>query len=429
MSSDVTFADVVHQSITFREDLPAEKLVLDLIDTSWVQRLRDISQTANTRLVYMFSEHSRFGHSLGVAYLANQLMNKLARDNKTRVDEYRIPVSAAAILHDVGHLAPGSHTAYKTWFPGQPDRHEQLAVKIILNDPEIRTVLDRYAPDLADQVSAIIREDDTTPPWTREILSGGGWNVDRGNWCVVDSVMAGVNYGQYNIPALTNSIEICDEGHLTLRENRLDAMMHFALSRHAMYKQVYHHRVLLAADSVNQAIATRARELYENEGNSVGGFFVDEPMREVLNSSSPADLSLPTIFCMRESWWRYHLLRWSTCEDPVLADLSQRLLNRRLFKMIRIHEQDDADALRAAALQSVKACGYDPLYYLHEVSSVYMHSGESSRAMLVKLDDGSLKSLDSADPLYDALIASSKDTRKHWLVLPGEAKAAMGKTK
>ena len=55
--SDITFADVVHQSVSFSKNDPAEALLLNLIDTPWFQRLRDISQTANTRLVYMFSEH------------------------------------------------------------------------------------------------------------------------------------------------------------------------------------------------------------------------------------------------------------------------------------------------------------------------------------------------------------------------------------
>ena len=259
--AEISFADVVHQSISFSSNDPAEALLLELIDTTWFQRLRDVSQTANTRLVYMFSEHSRFGHSLGVAYLAKLAMEKLRLSHASEVNTYRTGVLVAALLHDVGHLAPGSHTAFKTWFPGQKDSHEKIAERIILEDAGIRKILDGYSKDLASLVTSILGETSSVPPWTWQLLSGGGWNVDRGNWSTVDSVLAGVSYGKYNIPALVDSIIITDDRQLALRENRLDAMMHFVVSRHAMYRQVYQHRVLLAADTLNKAVVLRARAM------------------------------------------------------------------------------------------------------------------------------------------------------------------------
>ena len=74
----------------------------------------------------------------------------------------------------------------------------------------------------------------------------------------MDSVLAGVSYGKYNIPALVDSILITNDKQLALMENRLDAMLHFMVSRHAMYRQIYQHRVLLAADMLNKAVVQRA---------------------------------------------------------------------------------------------------------------------------------------------------------------------------
>jgi HD superfamily phosphohydrolase len=125
-NESVAFADVVQQSISFSRDIESQALLLELIDTAWFQRLRDVSQTANTRLVYMFSEHTRFGHSLGVAAMAEMVLTKLSRTHSKEVEAYRPAVAAAALLHDVGHLAPGSHTAFKTWFPHAQDIHETL---------------------------------------------------------------------------------------------------------------------------------------------------------------------------------------------------------------------------------------------------------------------------------------------------------------
>ncbi|MCB0320183.1 MAG: HD domain-containing protein, partial [Bdellovibrionales bacterium] len=177
--SVVTFADVAHPAVTFNTSLPEEELIVQLIDTRWFQRLRDISQTANTRLVYMFSEHSRFGHSIGVAYLAKLVLNSLSDRHKAAVDPYRCAVLAAALLHDIGHVAPGSHTAYKTWFPNAGDIHEELGCRILQEDPEIVELLSHSAvpPNLLQLVLKILTASEDVPAWTWEIISGGGWNV------------------------------------------------------------------------------------------------------------------------------------------------------------------------------------------------------------------------------------------------------------
>jgi len=419
---DISFADIVHQSIVFSTNVEHEALILSLLESPWVQRLRDISQTANTRLVYMFSEHSRFGHSLGVAYLACCLMEKLSRNFPDQIATSGPAVCAAALLHDIGHIAPGSHTAQKTWFPGQPDQHEALAAKIIEHDAEICSSLEKYGPHTIPLCTAILRDDPSAPPWARQLLSGGGWNIDRGNWCMVDSILAGVSYGKYNIPALTDSIVITPDGNLAIRENRLDAMMHFAVSRHAMYRQIYQHRVLLSADTLAMAIVKRARDL----GSALE--FADDHMRCALQAQNAAVLPLATIFAMREAWWRYHLYRWSQGQDPILADLSQRMLYRRLFKTVRIRDNDERHALKQAAYEAVVACGFDPSYYLHETSTEDMHANDSKQSPSVLMDDGRIVPLIEADPLFRTMI-SDKEGIRTWLVMPEAAKARLGRNR
>ncbi|RMG44007.1 MAG: HD domain-containing protein [Candidatus Dadabacteria bacterium] len=419
--SKITFADVVHYSISFSKEIPAQALLLELIDTPWVQRLRDISQTANTRLVYMFSEHSRFGHSLGVAHLAELVMQSLEKSSADAVSEYRLAVAAAALLHDLGHIAPGSHTAYKTWFPDGDDQHEEISCRIIKNDIGLNEIFKRYDQKLPDKIVSVLSEDAKAPAWTRELISGGGWNADRGNWCVVDSIMAGTSYGKYNIPALTDALVITPDGHLALRENRLDAMMHFAMSRHAMYRQIYQHRVLLAADMLNKAIAKRARMI------STKLNFCDDTMQHVLSACSAADLSLEDIFNMREAWWRYHLMHWAESDDNILADLASRLLNRNLFKTVRVREDDNRDELIKETEHVVKSAGFDPEYYLHVVSNSNVNQSDYENSMLVMLDDGRVLSLSQAEPLFESLVAEAEHTTREWLVVPAEAKKLLGR--
>jgi HD superfamily phosphohydrolase len=268
---------------------------------------------------------------------------------------------------------------------------------------------------------AILSESEEVPAWTWQLISGGGWNVDRGNWSAVDSILAGVSYGKYNIPALADSIVITADRQLALMENRLDAMMHFAVSRHAMYRQVYQHRVLLAADTINRAVVTRARDL----GDAL--VFSDETMQVALAARSIADLNLDTIFAMRESWWRYHLTRWARSDDTVLRDLSQRILNRKLFKTIRTETDQHRQELRSQGAAALDQLGLDPRYYLHELSSADVHAGDSKQSMLVQLDNGGVITLAEADPLFNAMASESRSSQRSWLAMPKEAKVLLGK--
>lgn len=417
----VTFADVVHQAISLTKETEEHAVILELLDTKWVQRLRDVNQTANTRLLYMFSEHTRFGHTLGVAYLANLLMDRLAGSFGNDIARFRTAISAAALLHDIGHLAPGSHIAYKVWFPNHADNHEETAVRIIKQDPEISSILKKYGQGMPELVSKILLEDEELPPWTWEIISGGGWNVDRGNWTIVDSIMAGVSYGRYNIPALADSIIITDGMHLAIEESRLDAMMHFALSRHAMYRQMYQHRVLLAADTINSSIILRARDL----GSKLS--FADDHMKLVLSTSDPGSLPLDTIFMMREGWWRYHVLRWMGDPDPILSDLCSRLINRRLFKTVAVRDEMDLSELEVKASAALKSAGLDARYYMHHVAPYDMHEGDFKKSMLVRLDDGSIKPLTEAEPLYKSMMLENRNSKRSWLVVPAEVKRDLGR--
>ena len=420
--SKISFADVVQDQLNFDLTKPHHALAFQLIDSSWMQRLRDISQTANTRLVYMFSEHSRFGHSLGVAHLACQLLDQLI-EHYPEVSEYACAVAAASILHDSGHLAPGSHTAQKVWFKEKSDEHEHTSIRVVLGDTDVNKILSSHSPELPATVAKILSEDSSLPAWCWEIISGGGWNVDRGNWCMLDSVMAGVSYGKYNIPALTDSIRITPAKHLALRENRLDAMMHFTVSRHAMYKQVYQHRVLLATDMLAGALVERARAIRSQLS------FADHVMTSALNAKAEKDLTLSEIYWMRESWWRYHLAQWTRDTDSVIRDLSERLINRRLFKTFRIRETDQLDQL----LDQTKSCaddlGFDPQYYVHLISTKNTNLGDSKRSMLVIREDGSEVPLTQAEPLFDKMLEVSKHNKDSWIAVPAEVKRKLNRVR
>lgn len=80
-------------------------LVKAVVDTRQFQRLRRIKQLGVCSWVYPGAEHTRFGHSLGTAHLAQELVLSLrARQPELGVtDADVLCVTLAGLCHDLGH--------------------------------------------------------------------------------------------------------------------------------------------------------------------------------------------------------------------------------------------------------------------------------------------------------------------------------------
>lgn len=444
-SSRVSFADVAHQTLTFDAQEPAEKLVLKLIDTRWMQRLRRISQTGNTKFVYMFAEHSRFGHCLGVAYLAVLLMKHLRAQAPELVQPYEAAVAAAALLHDIGHVAPGSHLAERIWAPDHGGQHEQVSVRVLQEDAELRGILDEFDPGLCSLVCRILDEDPELPPWTTAIISGGGWNADRGNWAIVDSAMCAVTYGRYNVAALVEAFRLSAKGELVIQESRVDALTHFFVARDSMYRQIYQHRVLQAVDSLTRLIVVRLRDLCFPDGvravdlaadtkivtNTLASLntFCDEAMASTIAATNYAvELPLVSLFSMTEQWWGYHIERWCESHDRVLSDLALRMRDRRLFKTVRLGDVEANANLAERAETIALKQGLDPRYYITPVEDADAHRGKSELPPMVLLDDGRIVPVTDVEPLIAQLMARPAKKRR-WIAVPKSIKDELGRSR
>ncbi|MDP3564592.1 MAG: HD domain-containing protein, partial [Methanoregula sp.] len=82
-----------------------EEFALRLLDSSVLQRLRYIKQLGFSFLVYPGANHTRFEHSLGTMFLADVACRRFGLP-----DDERTLVTAAALLHDIGH-GPFSHAS------------------------------------------------------------------------------------------------------------------------------------------------------------------------------------------------------------------------------------------------------------------------------------------------------------------------------
>lgn len=425
-SSVTSFADVAHDKLDFDTSDQAAHLAIRLIDNRWFQRLRRIAQTGNTKLVFTYAEHSRFGHCVGVAHLALKMLAQLENSEPSQVKSYRNAVTAAAVLHDLGHSAPGSHLAERVWSTEKyENNHEVLTRRIIEQDDELFELLEGTESGLVKKVCDILTKSPSVPAWTHEVLSGDGWNIDRGNWAIVDSAMCAVSYGRYNVEALIDGYALTKSGELVLKENRLDALTHFLMARDSMYRQVYQHRTLQAADLLICNIVTRLREL--SASGKLEEVYCDPAMSSALESAKPfLELPLETVFEMTEPWWLYHVQRWCFCADPILSDLASRVRDRRLFKTIRLPENEqESKQLIAEVTEKATELGFDSRYYVNLVNNKDRHRKKAESAPRILLESGEIKDASKVEP-FIAKLFSGDMTLRVWLAVPKRVKAALG---
>src|SRR5271155_4268939 len=149
--------DPVHGLIAFENE--EDRLIVRLLATSEVQRLRRIRQLGLTSFAFPGAEHTRFAHALGAAHVMQLFLARLRQVDGDlpfwqRVTSERArDAIAAAFLHDLGH-GPLSHL-FEDALPGALS-HETWTARILL-DPssEVNRVLVADDPYLPQRVAEL----------------------------------------------------------------------------------------------------------------------------------------------------------------------------------------------------------------------------------------------------------------------------------
>ena len=260
--------DPVHGYISFTTPRTAgEKTEKDLLDTSWMQRLRQIYQLQSARWVYPSAEHSRFQHVLGAMHLAGRFARHLYPSLKAAapdcpsanyVEEF---LRLAALTHDIGH-GPFGHFFDDNYLAQFDLTHEKVGQHIIRTELAdiIRAIRRSPSGEFAkgeklnpDQVAFLIGKGPTSsskqPRWVvfLQPLLSGIYTVDNLDYVMRDAYMCGVAIGAVDIDRLMYYTFFTDKG-LTLHKSGLSALNMFLNARLYMYTNVYYHRTTRAID-------------------------------------------------------------------------------------------------------------------------------------------------------------------------------------
>jgi HD superfamily phosphohydrolase len=371
--------DPIHDII--RIDDP---FILDLLNSAAMQRLRRIRQLGLAWLVYPGAEHSRFTHSLGVFNLAGRVIHQLedearlnGRPDTLFNENQRKAVLSAALLHDVGH-GPFSHAFEHVIasVSGKPVPHENWTKKIIENEQDVRQALSRSgSPTIVEDVVEII-DGVATPHYLTAVVSSQ-LDVDRFDYLLRDSRMTGAQYGRFDLEWMLRTLAVRTvlpgglgatqpiETIVVDGRRGLDGLEAHLIGRHYMYRHVYFHKTIRAAEQILRGIFRRVASLTGDGAkltNSDAFNKLVSGQGDTVSTSEYLTLDDFTVLAWIEEWAR-------TSSDHILADLSNRLIKRQLFKAIVLPAGTAHRTYmnnRAIVERETVRLGYDPEFYFLE---------------------------------------------------------------
>ena len=230
------------------------EIIKKLINTSVFQRLRRIKQLSAVYLVFHGAEHSRFGHSLGTYEMANLFLEQPdIMKNLTQREGLLFLVSA--LLHDIGH-GPFSHSFEESL----GIKHEIVSARLVLENTEIKTILDEVDNDFAWDTSKVIKGE--YPNKVILSLISSKLDADRLDYISRDGFYTGTAYGHIDFERIIRAVRIINN-EICYKENAIHAIENYLLSRYHMYWQVYFHDVSRCFEIILKKIYSRIIQLLQ----------------------------------------------------------------------------------------------------------------------------------------------------------------------
>ncbi len=300
-----------------------------------------------------------------------RLLDKLSRLKEDYItpfihelEEHRLLALTAALLHDVGH-GPFSHVLEKT----TNIRHEKWTVEIILGDTEIHQVLESYCTGFAKEVADVIQKTHSSRAVVK--LLSSQLDADRIDYLLRDSKMTGAGYGYFDLEWLIHVLrigEVNGEVEVGLDNNKgLSIAEDFVMARYYMYVNVYFHKSSRSAELLIDRIFQRAIEL--NQNNELD---LPQDLFQILIYGLTPQTIRNYLRLTDNTIW-FYIYQWKEHKDPILQDLSSRLIHRKLYKAVDLSEVDENELFqKVLRLCKDKGVPYQYVYLKDEaISSSY----------------------------------------------------------
>ena len=393
--------DPVYGFITIRHPF-----IFQLINHPAFQRLRRISQLGLSHLVYPGAIHNRFQHALGAMHLMQNAIDELRVRGVEITKAEEEGLLAAILLHDIGH-GPYSHALEHSIVGGV--HHEDISAGL----------MDQMNRDLNGglQLAIDIFNNQYHKPFMHSLVSSQ-LDMDRLDYLARDSFFSGVVEGQVGSERIIKMMDVVDN-QLVVEEKGIYSIEKFIVARRFMYWQVYLHKTVLSAEFMLVNVLKRAKELVE-QGHYVWStpalsFFLQQNFTKQIFFEHP--LALSTFLELDDQDVLSALKVWQHHEDVVLSELSQKLVQRKLFK-IQIHAQPITSEVlqqRIASVAEAKNISqHEASYFVMTGEAANRAYSQSGDIILIKMKDGSVRNAaEVSDHL--SLAPMTREVRK-WFV-------------
>lgn len=222
------------------------------IDSPLFQRLRHIRQMGMGDFIFPGAVHTRFSHSLGCCYVANQIATKIGLP-----DAEKQLVMIAGLLHDVGH-GPFSH-AFEGLFKEEKIRHEEwtpyflqdYASDAFFENYNQRNIKFPLHEDNFNVISRMIKHEGGTKPLLADIVSSQ-LDADRLDYLLRDNYFCGVTYGLYDLRWMLHCLTRVQTEmgeRLGITHKGIGVLEQYLMARRLMTRSVYQAHKKLALES------------------------------------------------------------------------------------------------------------------------------------------------------------------------------------
>jgi len=309
--------------------IPSE-LIYKIIEHTYFQRLRRISQLGLSYLVYPGAHHTRFHHAIGAMHLMQKAILVLKNKGvKINVDEEE-GLLIAILLHDIGH-GPFSHALEHSLVKNIS--HESISIEFM---KELNSIFQGKL-----SLAIKIFQNKYKKKFLHQLISSQ-IDVDRLDYLNRDSFYSGVAEGIVNSTRIIDMYNVFN-GNLVVDYKGIYTIEKFLLSRKLMYLQVYMHKTVLSAEHTLMNILKRAKYLASNNisifsANNLKKFLSSEiDMNDKKNISE----NLKLFSKLDDYDIMISIKEWQNSNDHILSCLSKQIIQRKLHK---IHEIDKKES-------------------------------------------------------------------------------------
>ncbi|MCS7019187.1 MAG: HD domain-containing protein [Cytophagales bacterium] len=309
--------DPVHGFITI-----PNRLIFDLINHPWLQRLRRIKQLGLTEQVYPGAIHTRFHHALGAMHLMMLALDNLRVKGHYIWDAEYEAALAAILLHDIGH-GPFSHALETALLDNVC--HEDISLLMI----------ERLNREMNGALALAIQMFKGIYPrkFFHQLVSSQ-LDMDRLDYLQRDSFFTGVQEGAINPERIIKMLDVVED-RLVVAEKGIYSIENFLVARRLMYWQVYLHKTTVSTEQMLIQAIRRAKDLFA-KGKPVFAspalrIFFETNVNWQIFTSHEKYLEAFATLDDHDIWACIKM--WQYEPDLILSRLSQMLLHRRLYKV------------------------------------------------------------------------------------------------